>query len=535
MKASAKKMSVILFLFATVLSSRAQETDASLLNQVSRDDQAAVDAVAMYPKDVRSEIFTAAMYPEIIVRLNTMQKKTNAKFNALLASYSKEEQEKIYNLTRYPDLITQLANGHPKSEAEIKTILTKYPDEIQQTALDEGVHNYDLLVHIDQNGVEYSKNFETMISSYPPQAVNAFRELIKIPEVLSTLTDNMQFTVVIGDVYKRNPDLVMQKTDSLNVALSQKNKQEASEWQQTLKENPQAQQQYEQAAQEYAQENGYKTEEYATPRSPEIENYTSYSYNWWFGYPVWAPHAYWDPYPYWYDWGFYYGPHRRVVFIGMPSTYFLNWYFYNPQHHVRFPELSAHYYTYYYGHRGAIGYNSISRSVYNWHNRNADIVTSEWDRDPARRVQLFKEYGQMEVERRKYNQAHPEHILKRPEFIENHKDSYKNIRPLNNEPRRGNYSRPMPEPEPPVNRPRVGIPGSYNLKDNATPEPHQEEHHFQQQHDYKQMNNAVDNHKSSWQQLQQPRFTPQPHQENTAPGKQNTPSRPARARAQRKR
>ena len=99
----------------------AQDDDYTLLDQVSRDDQAAIDAIAMYPQDIRNQIFTAAMYPEIIVRMNTMQKKTNTDFQNLLAPYSKDEQEKIYNLTRYPGLISQLVSDHKKSKEEINT------------------------------------------------------------------------------------------------------------------------------------------------------------------------------------------------------------------------------------------------------------------------------------------------------------------------------------------------------------------------------------------------------------------------------
>ena len=114
-----------------------------------------------------------------------------------------------------------------------------------------------------------------------------------------------------------------------------------------MNDNPQAQQEYTQAAQEYAQENGYQPEDYNAPLTPDVTNYNTNPYNWWFGYPSWYPYNYWNPYPYWYDWGFYYGPGRHIVFFGMPSAYFMDWYFYYPEHCYRYPELSNHYYNYY--------------------------------------------------------------------------------------------------------------------------------------------------------------------------------------------
>ena len=424
MKKISNVITLILLFLITGINSNAQDNSRAMLKQVLKENQEAVNAIAMYPRETRKIIFEASGYPEVIVKLNAMQKNTQDAFEKLISSFSKDEQEKLWNMTRYDNLISDLVSDHRKSETEINGILANYPDEIHKTALEEGIKNYDLLIQIDNMNKSYNSDFETMISTYPPDDINAFREIIKLPEVLQILFNHMQYTVVIGDYYKKNPERVLHKTDSLNQALTQKTTQEAEDWKQSINSDPQAQQEYTEAAQEYAQENGYQPEEYNTPLTPDVTNYNTTSYNWWFGYPSWYPYDYWNPYPYWYDWGFYYGPNRQIVFFGMPSAYFMNWYFYNPKYCSKYPELSNHYYHYYNSHISSKNHNTISYSVNNWKNNNRSIVTDDWDKDNTNRTKRFKEFGQMEINRNKYNTKHPKKQIQQSEYVQKKQNKY---------------------------------------------------------------------------------------------------------------
>jgi len=237
----------------------ASQVDTKSTNrQIMLESQEAVDAIAMYPKETRKIIFEACEYPEIITKLNEMQKKSQGTFVTLISSFNKDEQEKIWNLTRYDFLISDLVSSSKKTKTEINALLVKYPQEIYKTAIDEQKKNYKLLVQIDQMNKTYDTDFENLLNSYSPGAINAFRELIKLPEVLGILNDNMKYTVIVGNYYKKNPERIMHKTDSLNLVLTQKNTQEANDWKQSMTEDPQAQKEYVQAAQEYAQDNGYQ-------------------------------------------------------------------------------------------------------------------------------------------------------------------------------------------------------------------------------------------------------------------------------------
>jgi hypothetical protein len=459
---------LVSFSIVTSQNCAAQSDDRALLKQVIQENQDAVDAIAMYPTETRKIIFQATEYPEIIAKLNSMQKNSETSFEKVISAFSKEEQEKFWNLTRYDGLISDLAANHAQSDAELTALVSNYPQEIRETAMVEGRNNYELLVQIDKMNKNYNSDFEFLLSNYSDEVKNTFREMIKMPEVLDLLFDHMQYTVVVGDYYKRNPERVLHKTDSLNLVLTQKNAQDANDWKQSMKDNPQAQEEYTQAAQEYAQDNGYQPEVYNAPVTEDVTSYSSNPYNWWFGYPSWYPDNYWNPYPYWYDWGFYYGPGRHAVFFGMPSAYFMEWYFHSPEHFSRYAELSNHYYNYYGRHRESMNYNSISHGVYEWRNKNREIVNDSWDNDNINRTQRFKQYGQMEVDRNKYNTRNPQKRMEPSEYLQKKVTKYPLLSvdvSTKQTIQRNSRTSPVQENTNLVRKPPVNIPSNYRINE----------------------------------------------------------------------
>jgi len=490
----------------------AQDDGRTLYKQVAKENQEAVDAIAMYPTETRKVIFTATEYPEVIAKLNGMQKNSQDGFEKLISSLSKDEQENIWNLTRYDDLISDLAAKPEMSKDEINNILVNYPEEIRKPALEEGKNHHDLLVQINSMNNSYDSAFELLMSGYPPEAIKAFREMIKMPDVLSLLFDHMQYTVVVGDYYKKNPERVLHKTDSLNLVLTQNNKQEASDWKQSMTDNPEIQKEYTEAAQEYAQENGYQSEDYNAPLTQDVTNYNTNPYNWWFGYPSWYPYDYWNPYPYWYDWGFYYGAGGQIVFFGLPSPYFMDWYFYYPNHFSKYAELSNHYYNYYDRHRESMNSNSISRSVNGWRSRNRGVVNADWDRDASNRTQRFKEYGKMETERQKYNTRNPQKPIEQTEYLQQKQRKYPtlssdvvNTRSTQQDSKTRSVQERVAEP---VRKPPVIVPDRYKAPVNEPVNNRQSEQNVQPRNGNDQKNNSI---------RQQPPVNPSPKPRNPNP------------------
>ena len=387
-----KTIYIVFLLCIGILRTNAQQVSSHV--PWTKEDSAAINALALYPDSVRMEIFTACEYPAIIVNVASLQKNSSSAFTDLLSSYSKTKQEDVWNLSRYPNLISKLVQGGKKSKEDIETILTGYPGEIHDIALKYGRDEYDLLKSIDDLQTQTNQQFAQLISTYPAEVQKIFNDLIQLPEVLSLLNDHLSLSVRVGDHYRRDPQWVMHKSDSTAKAEAEINAQQMQDWKQNIQQDTGAQQELQDAANEYATDNGYTQSDVDAPVDASIvNNYPVYPYSFWFGYPTWYPYAYWYPYPYWYDWGFYYGPGGQMIVFGFPSFYFINWYFYHPRHWHRYPHLGSAYIHHFYGpHR----LNTLSRQVvHNWVHSNRKYLPADFIKNDSKRVEAVKQFGQL--------------------------------------------------------------------------------------------------------------------------------------------
>lgn len=376
----------------TITGANAQEVTSHV--PWTKEDSAAINALALYPDSVRMEIFTGCEYPAVIVNVASLQKNSSADFADLVGSYDKTKQEDVWNLTRYPNLISRLVDGGKKSKEDIETILKDYPADIHDVALKYGRDDYDLLKKVDDLQNQTNQQFNDIISSYPANVQKTFNDLLQMPEVISLLNDHLSLSVRVGDHYKRDPQWVMHKSDSVAAAEAKINAEQLADWKQTMQQDTGAQNDMKAAANEYATDNGYSQSTVDAPiDSNQVNNTSVYPYSYWFGYPTWYPYAYWYPYPWWYDWGFYYGPYGNMIVFGCPSFYFTNWYFWYPHHWNRYPHLGSAYIHHYYGpHR----FNTMSRQVvHNWVHANRNYLPADFKTNAAARVNTFKQYGEL--------------------------------------------------------------------------------------------------------------------------------------------
>jgi len=391
-------LSSALLVILTIIGMSAQtasgNTQVSSHTPWTKEDSAAINALALYPDSVRMEIFTACEYPAIIVNVASLQTNSSSAFADLISGYDKTKQEDIWNMSRYPNLISRLVDGGKKSKEAIDTILNDYPAEIHDVALKYGRSEYDLLSKVNDLQNNTNQQFNDIVSSYPPDVQKVFNDLLQLPEVMSLLNDHLSLAVRVGDKYKRDPQWVMHKSDSNAAAQAKINAEQLNDWKQSLQQDSGAQDELKAAANEYATDNGYSQNDVDAPMdSTQADNASVYPYSYWFGYPTWYPYSYWYPYPYWYDWGFYYGPYGNLEVFGFPSFYFTNWYFYSPKHWDRYPHLGSAYIRHYYGpHQYRL--NTLSRQVvHNWVQANRPYLPAGFTKNPAVRPNAFKQYG----------------------------------------------------------------------------------------------------------------------------------------------
>jgi len=373
------------------------QTESAPPKHLMREDSAAVNALVMYPDTIRLHIFQASEYPAAIVSIATLQKNTSSDFADLVSGFPKDQQEDFWNLSRYPDLVARLAEGDTKSSDETEQILAGFPAEIHDAGLRAEQDHHDILVKMSELSQKTDDQFAQIISDYPEETQTALRDIIQYPEIISLLNDHLSLTVRVGDRFRRNPERVIHRADSLHDAIAAQNAEDAAAWKQTIEDNPDQAADLQSAGADYAADNGYSQDDVnAIPAADEINNYTCAPYPYWFGYPSWYPYDYWYPYPYWFDCGYYRAPGGRIVVIGPPSYYFTNWYFYRPEHWHHFPHLGDAYVYHYYGPRRVTGPNTII--VHTWVRNNRDYLPKDFLTNPVRRTDAIRQVAQFNID-----------------------------------------------------------------------------------------------------------------------------------------
>ena len=320
---------------------KAQEQE-SLFKQLIEENKSSVDALVLYPAEIRESILEVCTHPEALVKLDRIQKKSSNYFREIIDDFSRKEQGQFYDLVRYPNLVYQLVEGGTKSKEEIEEILDNYPDEIHDAALKRARKSYAALKEIESLSAQTDQAFDALLSGYDHDLRYAVNTLIEHPEILNILTDNLDLAILVGDVYREDPDMVLHKADSLQEIVAREQADELEDWKRELENDPRALAEMDRAGRDFARENDYDLSD-----QPDRERDVTvhfYPYPYWYGYPYWYTRPFWYPYPYWYHTGFYYSGSGAMVIIGLPSFYYSAWFYRYP---VRYYYLDRHYWRYY--------------------------------------------------------------------------------------------------------------------------------------------------------------------------------------------
>ena len=507
-------MLFVLALLCVINKNYAQQ-QTTTTKHVTREDSAAVNALVMYPDSIRLAIFQVSEYPAAIVNIASLQKNSSNGFSDAISSYSKNEQEDFWNLSRYPGLISDLAQGGKKSKEDIDKILVNYPEEIHETAVIYGMNQYDMLKKLDDMQTQTNTQFDQILAEYPPITQQAIKVLTQYPEIISLLNDHLSLTVRIGDHFKRDSAGVIHRMDSLNLANARQSAEDAAAWKQSVQQDPQEANDLKSAANEYATSNGYTQEEINTTPSPEyIATYTCMPYSYWFGYPFWYPYSYWYPYPFWYDCGFYYDPYGNLVFIGYPSYYFTNWYFYNPEHFHKYPYLCNTYINQYYGQRRVADANAVI--VHNWVKANKSYLPKDFTTNKTNRVEVIKQVGQLNSDVKKEMNGKTVTPAARDQYFQKNASKYPSLSYTPPQTKTTVDSKQQNTPEvmqQPAKQPAVKITKSVQT---STVSPKQ--YSNKQNSNFNNMNRAQQYHKEQWEQTQ-------PHQQQQYQPSQQTQQR----------
>jgi len=434
-----KKLIIVLlaYLFSASLLF-AQNLDSQSM-KILYESQEAAEALSLYPEPIRGAILESTREPALLVKLNALQKTVGDSFNSTIEFMAVEEQKKFWELTKYDGLIEKIIKGGPKKENEISDILLDYPKAIHATALELGTIHFSILEQINALSSEAQHNIDNILSDYPMKSQEAFEILLKNPEIIHLLVDNLGLTILVGEFYSKDAELVNKIADSIQTEASKRYAEEVAEWEAGLADNPQALREFEKLSNEFVEENAEVENDplYAgvnqttealndTPQNSEDRVDIYHHYPYWFGYPMWYPASYWYWYPYWYHWGYYYGTGNSIIIVGMPSYFFMNWYFGYPYHHYMFPYFSD-YVIRHYKRSPRIDRTGFNTAVREWEGRSSSRVVRDLVANDNRRVERLKEYGRFEQEYQRRIEKRPGTTVDRDVYLRENSRKYPNL------------------------------------------------------------------------------------------------------------
>ena len=115
-----KLIGLLICLFGWAGIGLAQSSDA-ILARLLQDDKASVEALVLYPENIRNDILQACLYPELVVRIGEMQRLTSQQFSDLLSTETREDQQSLWELARFPALVTHISERGGLKEEDLKT------------------------------------------------------------------------------------------------------------------------------------------------------------------------------------------------------------------------------------------------------------------------------------------------------------------------------------------------------------------------------------------------------------------------------
>jgi hypothetical protein len=312
------------------------------LSELEESDRKALETIAGHSEPLRDAVLKASLHIDALVETQRIQEQSSASFQERIAKLDKKQQEQIWEIVREPGLLDELATDERPSRAQLDEIAARHPAELSDAISAFGGKRHDLLVDIAQIHRRASDRFDAAVADLDEETQQAFRRLVDEPELLSVLVRRVNLVVRLGDSYRKDPRDTRKYLSALADDVAKRNAAAEKEWQKRIESDPKAAAELDQAARDYAEENGYDYDELTDPAVRTRVSVSVNPYPFWFGYPVWYSDVYLYPYGWWYPYPPYFGFYHyrsHIVWWGFPSFVFVDWFFIGHHHH-HFAHLS---------------------------------------------------------------------------------------------------------------------------------------------------------------------------------------------------
>ncbi len=329
------------------LQGKGQSQSKNSLLQMIDQDRSTIDAIAGCDKKIHPDIFLVAQTPDLLNKIEELQKKSQDEFKAIIEKYDRDAQSAFYDMARYPNLISDLVSKGRPSNLEVGQIVLNYPEDIRDVTKTNTLKYFDVLLQIERLNIEIDKAFQYALEPYPAPTRESVNVLLGNPEIVSALLNDKAFTTLLGEVYREDPGWLTNRIDIISQELATNNRQDIEAYKDQIQKDPQAYNEMLEASEKFAKENN-EVRYLQNYSDPIVETRVINSYPFWFGYPYWYSDPYWRPRPLYYHTGLYRNNYGNVVVVGLPSGFFLQWH--SVYHPRLYPHLSYNYYNFYENH-----------------------------------------------------------------------------------------------------------------------------------------------------------------------------------------
>jgi hypothetical protein len=337
----------ILLLTGITLQGFSQSQAKSDLLKMIDEDRTTIEVIASADKNIHADLLLVAQTPDLLGTIEELQQKSQTQFKLIIDPYDRTAQTALYEMARYPDLIAEIVSKGKPSQSLIENIVLKYPQDIQETARKNGLKNFDALVRIEHINVQVDKAFTELLDPYSKKVHESVRVLLNHPEVVSALVNDKSFTKLLGEVYREDPEWVINQINQTAVAISTREKEDLNSYKEQLEKDPTAYNELVNASDKFAKENN-EVRSIQNSSAPVVETRIINCYPYWFGYPYWYSEPFWRPRPLYFHTGIYRNTVGIITFYGLPSALFLQW---HTTYHPRlYRHLSYNYYNFYQSH-----------------------------------------------------------------------------------------------------------------------------------------------------------------------------------------
>ncbi len=339
-------LTILLLSVISVQGFSQSQAKSDLLKMID-EDRTTIEVIASADKNIHADLLLVAQTPDLLGSIEELQQKSQTQFKIIINPYDRPAQTALYEMARYPDLISEIVSKGKPNQSTVERIILKYPQDIQETARKNALKNFDALVRIEHINVQVDKAFAELLEPYSKKVHESVQVLLNHPEVVSALVNDKSFIKLLGEVYRDDPEWVINQINQAARTISTREKEDLASYQEQLQNDPRAYNELVNASDKFAKEN-YEVRYIQNSSVPIVETRIINCYPYWFGYPFWYTEPFWRPRPLYFHTGIYRNSFGKIVFYGLPSALFLQW---HTSYHPRlYRHLSYNYYNFYENH-----------------------------------------------------------------------------------------------------------------------------------------------------------------------------------------